>query len=65
MKSARVTLPEEPANGVTAGIDWSRDDHAVSVVDARGFGFSAAVNASAKNSAFTAGQPASVIVPGS
>jgi transposase len=36
LKSARVTLPEEPANGVTAGIDWSRDDHAVSVVDARG-----------------------------
>ena len=36
MKSARVTLPEEPANGVTAGIDWARDDHAVSVVDARG-----------------------------
>ena len=36
MQSARVTLPEEPANGVTAGIDWSRDDHAVSVVNARG-----------------------------
>jgi transposase len=36
LKSARVTLPEEPASGVTAGIDWSRDDHAVSVVDARG-----------------------------
>ena len=36
MQSARVTLPEEPANGVTAGIDWARDDHAVSVVDARG-----------------------------
>ncbi|MGH3636739.1 MAG: IS110 family transposase [Mycobacterium sp.] len=29
-------MPEEPLNGVTAGIDWSRDDHAVSVVDARG-----------------------------
>ena len=36
MKSARVTLPEEPANSVTCGIDWARDDHAVSVVDARG-----------------------------
>jgi transposase len=36
LKSARVTLHEEPPGGVTAGIDWSRDDHAVSVVDARG-----------------------------
>ena len=36
MQSARVTLPEEPSGGVTAGIDWARDDHAVSVVDARG-----------------------------
>jgi len=36
LQSARNTLPEEPANGVTAGIDWARDDHAVSVVDARG-----------------------------
>ena len=36
MKSARDTLPEEPANGLTCGIDWARDDHAVSVVDARG-----------------------------
>ena len=36
MKSARNTLPEEPPGGVTCGIDWARDDHAVSVVDARG-----------------------------
>ena len=36
MKSARDTLPVEPANGLTCGIDWARDDHAVSVVDARG-----------------------------
>ena len=36
MQSARNTLPGEPAGGVTAGIDWARDDHAVSVVDARG-----------------------------
>jgi transposase len=36
VKSARNTLPEEPAGAVTCGIDWARDDHAVSVVDARG-----------------------------
>ena len=36
MKSARSTLPEEPLNGLTGGIDWARDDHAVSLVDARG-----------------------------
>jgi transposase len=36
VKSARTTLPEEPVNAVTGGIDWARDDHAVSVVDARG-----------------------------
>src|SRR5215212_8830987 len=36
MKSARNTLPEEPLNAVTAGLDWARDDHAVSVVNARG-----------------------------
>jgi transposase len=36
VKSASNTLPETPPNGVTAGIDWARDDHAVSVVDARG-----------------------------
>ena len=31
-----MTLPEEPPGGVTAGVDWARDDHAVSVVDDRG-----------------------------
>ncbi|WP_230864996.1 IS110 family transposase [Mycobacterium canetti] len=31
-----TTLPDEPPNGVTGGIDWARDDHAVSIVDARG-----------------------------
>jgi transposase len=36
LQSARNTLPEEPPGGVTCGIDWARDDHAVSVVDARG-----------------------------
>jgi transposase len=40
VKSASTTaitqLPETPLNDVTAGLDWSRDDHAVSVVDTRG-----------------------------
>ena len=40
MKSAsnilRNELPETAPNDVTAGVDWARDDHAVSVVDARG-----------------------------
>ena len=36
MQSARNTLPEEPPADVTAGIDWARDDHAVSIVNARG-----------------------------
>ena len=36
MKPARNYLPEEPVNAITGGIDWSRDDHAVSIVDARG-----------------------------
>jgi len=29
-------LPDAPPNDVTGGLDWSRDDHAVSVIDARG-----------------------------
>ncbi|MEP7020881.1 MAG: IS110 family transposase [Pseudonocardiales bacterium] len=40
MKSASnipiTQLPEDPPNGVTGGLDWARDDHAVSVVDNRG-----------------------------
>jgi transposase len=36
VKSASNTLPDQPPNGVTAGVDWARDDHAVSVVDDRG-----------------------------
>ncbi|MGO8966052.1 MAG: IS110 family transposase [Mycobacterium sp.] len=42
MKSATKTptnptsRPEHPPNDVTAGVDWARDDHAVSVVDSRG-----------------------------
>jgi transposase len=31
-----TALPEEPPNSVTAGVDWARDDHAVSVVNDRG-----------------------------
>jgi transposase len=34
--TAETTLPDEPPNGATGGIDWARDDHAVSIVDARG-----------------------------
>lgn len=30
------TLPDEPPDGVTCGIDWARDDHAVSIVGSRG-----------------------------
>lgn len=30
------TLPEFAPNDVTAGVDWARDDHAVSIVDGRG-----------------------------
>lgn len=42
MKSATSTpdsttvLPENPPNDVTAGVDWARDDHALSTVDGRG-----------------------------
>jgi transposase len=36
MKYAPPALTAEPVNGVTCGIDWARDDHAVSVVDDRG-----------------------------
>lgn len=40
MKSATNTptnaLPEYPPNGLTAGIDWARDDHALSIVNERG-----------------------------
>ena len=32
----QISLPDQPANGLTAGIDWARDDHAVAIVDARG-----------------------------
>lgn len=37
MKSAsNNTLPDQPPNDVTSGLDWARDNHAVAVVDARG-----------------------------
>jgi len=36
MESAPSALPEEPPAGLTCGLDWARDDHAVSIVDARG-----------------------------
>jgi len=36
MQCAPPVLPEEPPGGVTSGIDWARDDHAVSIVNARG-----------------------------
>ena len=40
MKSASTTrgdqLPEEPANGVTGGLDWASADHAISIVDGKG-----------------------------
>lgn len=31
-----LSLPEDPPGDVTAGLDWARDDHAVSIVDHRG-----------------------------
>jgi len=36
VKCAPIFLPDQPANGLTAGIDWARDDHALAIVDARG-----------------------------
>lgn len=36
MKSAPTTLTDQPPNGLTGGIDWARDDHAVSIVDTGG-----------------------------
>jgi hypothetical protein len=30
-------LPVKPADGLAGGIDWARDDHAVAIVDCRGF----------------------------
>jgi transposase len=36
MNTLPNALPEVPVNDVTAGLDWARDDHAVSIVNARG-----------------------------
>ena len=40
MKSASSTpsskLPDQPVNGVTGGVDWASEDHAVSIVNDRG-----------------------------
>ncbi|MGH3469956.1 MAG: IS110 family transposase, partial [Thermocrispum sp.] len=34
--ASTMSLPEFPRNDVTAGVDWARDDHALSVVNGRG-----------------------------
>jgi transposase len=36
MQYAPPALPAEPANGLTCGIDWARDDHATAIVDSLG-----------------------------
>lgn len=36
MQYAPPVLPAEPANGLTCGIDWARDDHAIAIVDGQG-----------------------------
>ena len=36
MEYAPPVLPTEPPNGLTCGIDWARDDHAIAIVDNRG-----------------------------
>ncbi len=33
MQYAPVRLTDQPANGLTCGIDWARDDHAVTIID--------------------------------
>jgi transposase len=36
VKSASSSLPDQPVNGVTAGVDWACDDHTVAVVEENG-----------------------------
>jgi transposase len=36
MQYAPPMLAAQPANGLTCGIDWARDDHAVAIVDGQG-----------------------------
>jgi transposase len=38
MQYAPVTLSDQPVNGLTCGIDWARDDHALAIVDSGGRG---------------------------
>lgn len=33
--AAQDALPEFPPNDLTAGVDWARDDHALSIVNGR------------------------------
>jgi transposase len=36
MQYALAMLADQPANGLTCGIDWARDDHAIAIVDGQG-----------------------------
>jgi hypothetical protein len=36
MKYVPASLPDTPAGGVTAGIDWASEDHAVCIVNGAG-----------------------------
>jgi transposase len=36
MQYAPPVLAAQPANGLTCGIDWARDDHAIAIVDSQG-----------------------------
>jgi transposase len=36
MQYAPTRLADQPVNGLTCGIDWARDDHAVAIVDGQG-----------------------------
>jgi hypothetical protein len=36
MEYAAPMLATQPANGLTCGIDWARDDHAIAIVDGLG-----------------------------
>jgi hypothetical protein len=36
MQYAPPILATQPANGLTCGIDWARDDHAVAIVNGQG-----------------------------
>ena len=36
MQYVPSVLPVEPINGLTCGIDWARDDHAIAIVDEHG-----------------------------